>query len=137
MRLLLGRDAAKLHPVPFLGKSGADEMRFLWGALLLAILVSVSASAQAKAVVILVPGAGGAVLEDFLIRNGPQFSAAGIRTLVATSASSAVSIARREHEQGSDVALVGMSRGTLRVAEALSQGAPVSRVVFDQATLLV
>ena len=69
------------------------------------------AQAQKRATAILVPGAGGAVSSDFLIRNRPALEQRGITTIIAESdVTSAVARAARP------VVVVGMSRGTLEAA---------------------
>jgi hypothetical protein len=83
-----------------------------------------------RTVAILMPGAGGAVPDDFLMRNRGKFSRAGIRTIVTTSPSEAVAISRAEHSKGNRVVIVGMSRGAINTATALASGATVSRAVF-------
>ncbi len=100
-------------------------------AVLLGALLS-AAAAPADAVAILMPGAKGAVPEDFLIRNRDSFTAAGIRTVVATTAADAVAAARAEPAEA-QVYIVGMSRGALQVAEAIAAGAPLDGAVFVSA----
>lgn len=95
---------------------------------------SIAAKAQG-AVAILLPGAGGPVPSDFLIRNQGSFSAAGIETAVATSPGEAVSLTAAQRQRGRSVVLVGMSRGASMAAAALASGAPASGVVFVSANL--
>lgn len=87
-------------------------------------------AAPETVVAILMPGAGGAVPIDFLIRNLNKFKRAGLRTVVATSPAKAVAVSKSESSQGRRVVIVGMSRGTIGIAKALSRGAQVSRAVF-------
>jgi hypothetical protein len=84
--------------------------------------------AQRGPVAILIPGAGGAVPQDFLMRNRHSISRAGIQTFVALSGSQAVGIASRF--RGRRVVIVGMSRGALRTAVAIASGARISGAVF-------
>lgn len=80
------------------------------GALALCALPG-AAQAQKRATAILVPGAGGAVSTDFLIRNRSALEQRGIATVVAESGiADAVARAPRP------VVVVGMSRGTLAAA---------------------
>jgi hypothetical protein len=102
---------------------------FCLGAIAMFLPASTAVADNAP-VAILIPGARGAVPSDFLIRNRARFKDAGIRTVVATSAEKAASAARAEHSKGNTVVLVGMSRGTLHLSQALANGAPASRVVF-------
>ncbi len=93
-----------------------------------------SSGARAQgAAAILLPGAGGAVPIDFLIRNQNAFASAGIETHVATSPQQAVSIAQDLQKRGRKSVLVGMSRGGLMTASALASGAPVAGAVFVSA----
>ena len=106
-------------------------------ALLLTVVPPAAAQPQrAGAAVVLVPGAGGAVPRDFLVRNQQSFAAAGLATAIATSASEAASSASSFASQGMSVTLVGMSAGTPTVAEAVAAGAPASRVVLVSGTLM-
>ncbi|MDI4656633.1 alpha/beta hydrolase [Xanthobacter autotrophicus] len=77
------------------------------------------AAAQAgkpRATAILVPGAGGAVPSDFLIRNRAALEQRGIATIVAQgNVGAAVASASRP------VVVVGMSRGTLAAAAGSSR----------------
>ena len=82
------------------------------GALAAALVAAPDAArAQKTATVILVPGAGGAVASDFLMRNRSALEARGITTVVAQgNVAGAVARAQRP------VVVVGMSRGTLAAA---------------------
>lgn len=101
---------------------------------LLAAIVTLgvtAGAAQAQGhVAILMPGRGGAVPVDFLVRNQSRIESAGIRTIVTTSPSQAVSISRAETGKGSKVVIVGMSLGVTHAASALASGAKVSGAVF-------
>lgn len=102
-------------------------------------LVGSSGFAQGRpagVAVILVPGAGGPVPSDFLMRNQQTLASYGLATAVATSASQAASTASSLKAQGASVVLVGMSAGTPTVAEALALGAPADKVVFAAGTLM-
>jgi hypothetical protein len=105
-------------------------------AALCVVACALSPEAQAQkdsAFAVLLPGAGGAVPQDFLMRNRAAFTTAGIETSVATSAAQAVSQARAEQKKGRRVVLVGMSRGGLYLANALASGAPAVGAVFVSA----
>ena len=104
--------------------------------LLLSVAAATAQSRSAGAAVVLIPGAGGAVPSDFLVRNQEAFARAGLTTAIATSAGQAASAALSLAAQGLTVTLVGMSAGTPTVAEALAAGAPASRVVFVAGTLM-
>jgi predicted esterase len=99
------------------------------GALLLAWLGHVGHSAAAN-VAVLMPGSGGITPGDFLVRNEGNFQAAGIRTIITTSPSSAAQAVATETAQGHRIVMVGMSKGTVDVASALASGARPSGVVF-------
>jgi hypothetical protein len=102
---------------------------------ILLLLVGGPALSQGAAVV-LVPGAGGASPRDFLIRNRPTFSAAGLQVAVALSAGEAASAVSSFKARGLRVTLVGMSAGTPTVAEALAMGAPADRLVLAAGMLM-
>ena len=101
-------------------------------AALLSVVSTASSAAAAERLAILMPGAAGNVPIDFLVRNHSRFRAAGIRTIVTTSTSSAVKTAISESKR-TKVFLVGMSRGALHAASAISAGAPVTGAVFVSA----
>ena len=88
------------------------------------------APAQAQTLAILMPGAGGAVPGDFLMRNQARIEAAGIQTLVTTSSSQAASVSQTELAKGRKVVIVGMSLGATHVASALASGAKVRGAVL-------
>jgi hypothetical protein len=102
--------------------------------ILLAILPFSAADAQQRTM-ILIPGAGGPVPIDFLMRNRGRFAGAGFETRVATSAGSAVQAARNAKKRGRRVIIVGMSRGGNGAAGAIARGAPADGVVFVSAGL--
>ena len=104
----------------------------------LAVILMAASSAVAQSqgtLAILLPGAGGAVPSDFLIRNQGSFAGAGIETAVANSPGEAASLAAAERRKGRSVVLVGMSRGASMAAAALASGAPAAGVVFVSANL--
>lgn len=95
------------------------------------VLVGVDAHGQRSATtLILVPGAGGATPNDFLIRNSGAFAARGFQTTVALSAGDIISSATSIRSRGGTAVLVSMSKGTLAAAQALAEGASVAGVVF-------
>lgn len=79
---------------------------------------------------ILLPGAGGAVSSDFLVRNKSRIGGAGTSVVVTTSSSQAASLSRDASAKGRKVILVGMSRGSIDVANALAAGAKANGVVL-------
>ncbi len=81
---------------------------------------------------ILVPGAGGNVPADFLVRNKSKIRNAGISLSVTTSTSKAITLSK-QHSAKFDVFIIGMSRGGLQVADALLGGAKVKGAVFVSA----
>lgn len=103
----------------------------------LAVLGSATAVAQPRAThLVLVPGAGGASPNDFLIRNQAAFESRGFSTSVATSAWSAAEAARAAAAEGKRVVIVGMSAGAPTAAEAAVSGSPVAGVVFVSGILM-
>jgi predicted esterase len=98
-------------------------------ALALALLGQV-APATAANVAVLMPGSSGIVPGDFLVRNEGRFRAAGIRTIMTTSPSSAAEAIAAETSQGRKIVIVGMSKGAVDVASALASGAKPSGAVF-------
>lgn len=86
--------------------------------------------ASAQTAAILLPGAGGAVPIDFLMRNRSAFAAAGVETFVVTNPEAAAAVSRQLKEARRRVVIVGMSRGGLMVARALALGARADGVVF-------
>ncbi len=87
-------------------------------------------AATAANVTVLMPGSGGIVPGDFLVRNEARIKGAGIRTIVTTSSSTAAETIAAEAAQGHKVVLVGMSKGTVDAAAALAAGAKPAGVVF-------
>ena len=79
---------------------------------------------------ILMPGAGGAVASDFLVRNKGRIGGGGTSVVVTTSSSQAASLSRDASANGRKVILVGMSRGSIDVANALAAGAKANGVVL-------
>src|SRR5262245_36405832 len=86
--------------------------------------------AAAANVAVLMPGSSGIVPGDFLVRNEGRIRAAGIRTIMTTSPSSAAEAVAAETAQGRKIVMVGMSKGTVDVASVLASGARPSGVVF-------
>lgn len=80
--------------------------------------------------VVLLPGAGGAAASDFLVRNKGRIGGAGTSVVVTTSSSQAASLSRDASAKGRKVILVGMSRGSIDVANALAAGAKANGVVL-------
>ena len=79
---------------------------------------------------ILMPGAGGAVPIDFLVRNQNRIGGPGVSVIVTTSSGEAASLSKSEAAKGRKVILVGMSRGTIDVASAIASGAKADGVVL-------
>ena len=98
-------------------------------ALAISVMLADSAFAQGK-VAILMPGSGGAVPNDFLVRNKDRIGGKGVSTIITTSSSEAASISQAEAAKGRKVVLVGMSRGAVDVAAALAAGARVNGLVI-------
>jgi pimeloyl-ACP methyl ester carboxylesterase len=90
---------------------------------------------QNRTVAILMPGASGGHPSDFLVRNRSRIGGAGIETRLTASPKQAAEIARSEKQKGRKVVLVGMSLGTVHVAQALAAGAPVDGAVFVSGNL--
>jgi len=103
--------------------------KLLCAALFIAPTLSDPAVAQSK-VAILMPGADGATPMDFLIRNQARVGGAGVLVLVTKSPGEAASVSQREARKGRKVILVGMSRGTIDVANAIAAGAKADGVVL-------
>ena len=76
------------------------------------------------------PGAGGGLPNDFLVRNKARIEGAGIRAIMTTSPSQAAAISQTESAKGNKVVLVGMSLGVTHVASALAGGAKVNGAVL-------
>ena len=104
----------------------------LYAASLAALLLisSDNAFAQSGKLAVLMPGAGGAVPIDFLVRNEGRIRAAGIDTVITTSPAQAASLVRAAVEKKRKVFLLGMSRGARDVAQAIQAGARPTGVVF-------
>ncbi len=79
---------------------------------------------------ILLPGAGGAVSSDFLVRNKGRIGGTGVSVVVTTSSAQAASLSQDASAKGRKVILVGMSRGSIDVANALAAGAKANGVVL-------
>lgn len=97
----------------------------------LIVLASIwSGTATAANVAVLMPGSSGVVPGDFLVRNEARFKAAGIRTVLTTSSSTAAEMVAAEAALGRKVVIVGMSKGSVDAAAAIASGARPSGVVF-------
>lgn len=79
---------------------------------------------------ILMPGAGGAVSSDFLVRNKGRIGGSGVSVVLTTSSREAASLSQNASAKGRRVILVGMSRGSIDVANALRAGAKANGVVL-------
>ncbi|WP_346892166.1 hypothetical protein [uncultured Roseibium sp.] len=82
-----------------------------------------------KPLVILMPGAGGPVSSDFVMRNRDRFRAAGFDTKVITIPRT-VTNAANVHSDRRKVFLVGADRGANNVAAAIALGAQVDAAVM-------
>lgn len=105
-------------------------MKTLLSLLTAAAVLVLATMAQAQTLAILMPGAGGAVPGDFLVRNNGRIQAAGIQTHITTSPGEAASLSQAETAKGRKVVIVGMSKGAGHVASALASGAKVRGAVF-------
>jgi hypothetical protein len=92
-------------------------------------------AAQERRLAVLMPGSGGAVPIDFMVRNEGRIRAAGIETVVTTSPDQAAALTRTTVEQKRKVFLLGMSRGARDVAQAIQSGARPTGVVFVSGAL--
>ncbi len=79
---------------------------------------------------ILMPGAGGATPSDFLVRNKERIDGANVSAVVTTSPAEAASLSQAASAKGRKVILIGMSRGSIDVANALAAGAKVNGLVL-------
>jgi predicted esterase len=79
---------------------------------------------------ILMPGAGGATASDFLVRNKGRIGGSDVSVVVTTSSGQAASLSQSASGNGRKVILVGMSRGSIDVANALAAGAKANGVVL-------
>ncbi|MBX9757465.1 MAG: hypothetical protein K2Y29_01725 [Beijerinckiaceae bacterium] len=98
--------------------------------LLAAAALAFAAPAMAQTAAILIPGAGGPVPSDFLMRNRNAFAGAGVETFIANSPQEAVAESLKLKAAKRRVVMVGMSRGGRMAAVALASGAKVDGVVF-------
>jgi predicted esterase len=102
-------------------------------AVIIATLLVSSFVAQAQQrgpFAVLMPGSGGIVPGDFLVRNEARFTAAGIETKLTTSPAEAVALVSAARASGRKTVIVGMSRGALTTASAIAAGASASGAVF-------
>lgn len=111
--------------------------------LCLAALVLFGSSAFAQtsrppspAALVLVPGAGGASPRDFLVLSTRFFEAAGLTTVMTTSAGEASRLVSDLQSRGFRVTLVGMSLGAVTAAQAVASGSRPDRIVFAAGGLL-
>lgn len=86
--------------------------------------------AVAANVAILMPGSHGIVPGDFLVRNQGRFKSAGIRTILTASATEAADAVAAEAAHGRKVVIVGMSKGAVDAAQAITAGARPIGIVF-------
>jgi hypothetical protein len=100
---------------------------------LLVVTLPLTASALAftglKPLVILVPGAGGPVSSDFVMRNRDRFRAAGFDTKVITVPRT-VANAANVHSDRRKVFVVGVDRGASHAAAAMALGARIDAAVM-------
>jgi dienelactone hydrolase len=96
----------------------------------IALLPSLALAQRGPAVAILMPGAGGPIPSDFLVRNRNRFTAAGIETRITTSPEEAADIARAERQKGRKVVIVGMSLGSVHAGLAIGRGAQLNGLVL-------
>ncbi|MFN3892855.1 MAG: hypothetical protein ACK4MV_20855 [Beijerinckiaceae bacterium] len=111
-----------------------------FGRAIFAIFIAASsplaaASASAQTAAILIPGAGGPVPIDFLMRNRSAFARAGVETFVATSPQEVARLSQKLKAGSRRVVIVGMSRGGVTAAGALAAGARVDGVVLVSTSL--
>ena len=100
-----------------------------------ALFPSAALAQQKGTVVVLIPGSGGPVPNDFAMRNQRRIGAAGFETKVAVTAGEAAVAASAAKSQGRKAVFVGMSRGANVAASALASGAPAAGVVFVSGNL--
>ena len=81
-------------------------------------------------VAVLMPGAGGAVPTDFLMRNRSHIEGSGIPTVVAVQPGEAAAAVKAQKAKGHKVVLVGMSRGASFAATAIKSGARPDALVL-------
>lgn len=91
--------------------------------------VATAIQAAQKPLIILMPGAGGPIPSDFLIRNRDAFRRAGFDTKVITVPRSAANTINA-HNQKRKVFIVGMSRGVKQVAQALTMSSGANGAVL-------
>lgn len=102
-----------------------------WIALLGVIWLGSGAAAQGqRPLAILIPGSGGAIPIDFVVRNEARIQAAGFETQVTTSTGTASSLATQAKQQGRKVVVVAMSLGVTQAASLLASGTPMNAVVL-------
>ena len=95
------------------------------------LLLGFSTNAFAETIVILMPGKTEARTgRGILLDNRTNFSRGKMKAIVAKSAGEAKRIALKAKKSGNKIAIVGMSLGAERAADALRAGAPADGVVF-------
>lgn len=104
------------------------KIRF--ASLFLAAALMAPAVHAADRIAVLLPGAGGPIPSDFLMRNRSAFERAGFSTVVATDLTTVGSAVADGRRRGARVAVVAMSRGTLLLADALRSGVTPDAAVF-------
>lgn len=104
-------------------------VRYLLVTICLAGMQALPAQAAQKPLVILIPGAGGAVPNDFLVRNKSGFQRAGFAVKITTSPRDAAKTIRQQSARRK-VYLVGMSKGAMMSARILSRGVRPAAAVF-------
>lgn len=115
-------------------RQGSEMMMRIMASCLALLLGSGTLAAQQArspgAALVLIPGAGGAVPNDFLVQSLPVFQAAGLEAELVGGAGEAASAVAAKQARGLRVTLVGMSFGAVTVAQALARGARPDAVVF-------
>jgi len=86
-------------------------------------------------VAVLMPGSRGITPIDFVVRNESRIRKARIETVVTTSSSEAASVTNSALANKRKAVIVGMSRGAVDAARALTGGARSSGVVFVSGVL--
>lgn len=95
-----------------------------------------TAKAPSPAALVLIPGAGGAWPRDFLVLSTTYFEAAGLNTVMTTSAAEASRFVADLQSRGFRVTLVGMSLGAVTAAQAVASGSRPDRLVLAAGGLL-
>ncbi len=98
--------------------------------------IAQTTKAPSPSALVLIPGAGGASPMDFLVLSTSLFEAAGLTTVMTTSADQASRLIADLQSRGFRVTLVGMSLGAVTAARAIALGSRPDRVVFAAGGLL-